>query len=164
MRRVQETNEYDYMQYYRGTYVMNDDSGQRLLCKVQDVEDDEFLLEVNDSTYRVPAETCYVQLPDTGYYSGVFINSSAHRTHKKGLQLSYEQARAYRRYLLTGAGFSPFYKERGYVFYKAEIVGVTYKNNVVILSEEIAKMYSEEYKVEVQDEEEIKRAVQDTAA
>ena len=50
------------------------------------------------------------------------------------------------------------------MFYKSEIVGVTYKNNVVILSEEIAKMYSEEYKVEVQDEEEIKRAVQDTAA
>lgn len=163
MRRVQELNEYDYMQYYRGTYVMNDDSGQMLLGRVQDVEEDEFIIEDKDCTYRTAADSCYVLLPETGYYSGIYISLSAHRTHKKGLQLSYEQARAYRRYLLTGAGFSPFYKEHGYVYYKGQIVGCTNKQDVVILSQEIAKMYSEEYKVEVQDEEDL-RAVLNTAA
>ncbi|AGK87026.1 hypothetical protein RIO-1_12 [Pseudoalteromonas phage RIO-1] len=160
MRRVQEVNEYDYTQYYRGTYVLNE---QGELCKVQDVEDDVFILETNNETERQHADSCSVLLPETGYYSGIYISLSAHRTHKKGLQLSYEQARAYRRYLLTGAGFSPFYKEHGYVYYKGQIVGFTNKQDVVILSQEIAKMYSEEYKVEVQDEEDL-RAVLNTAA
>ena len=100
-----------------------------------------FVLEDKFCTYWTAADTFYFQLPDTVYYSVVFISSSAHRPHNQGLPLSYEQAIAYRRYLLTGSSFSPFYTERGYVFYKSEILGVTYKNNVVILSEEIAKMY-----------------------
>ena len=144
MKPVQEQREYDLAQYYRGTWVITPGSMLNVQL-VRDVEDDCFIF----MDERLEASSCGVILPETGYYNGTFISTDSSKDYKKGMRLTDSQARALKRYLNTGNGFSKFAICEDLIMYLGTECGAFKGGYHVIPDPRLARMYREEYKVEV---------------
>lgn len=150
MRAVPETSDHDLGQYYRSTYVIVQEDGLYVVRYVTSVDDGRLEL---DNEHWVDVCECYLFMPRSGWYGGMYISMSAQRHYKKGIPLSVVQVMPLQRYLNTGVGYSEFHTSGDRVYYHNCAVGL--KENTsdgevyLFTNQELATRFQKEFKKEV---------------
>ncbi len=149
MRCILDVSERDLGQYYRSTYVIVQKNGLYDVLCVEDVDDER--LHLSDDEWYCSSE-CYVMTPKAGFYGGVFICTRAERHYKKGMNLCLTSARAFKRYINTGAGFSEFNQSGDALHYRNEPCAVQVdhegEKKFLFTNQHIAEKYMQEFKQE----------------